>query len=418
MRKILAIVLAVAMVMSMASVAFAAESFAADSRGIAQATKDNASTVYKYSADNDRMRPVGTTNPAEYNGAVYIPLFSDVSTATAGDWNHSDATGKQLINLIDTFDYVEGLKIKGKWEMNGDMVAGVSLVRKYVDFQKVDGNGFGPDVNGGLPVEHIASGVLFGAATNDPAGTGSNWATAWAAGDMPAGYYYFIEIKIKDSSATKDIDVIGTLTLNKTKEADAASGGSSFKIKDVELDIAFNVSYEKNYIEDANYVVTTNFGDELAPDTYYLLKFDDDDEVDLLFGNADSAQNEGTFTVDVSGQGKVLLYFTTTADDNIVAANPDAALRFVNFNNVKFNRTGEYVYEWEDVKYVYEIVDGMLVTPKNWWYDAADEAVYFITRELGSYVFSDTELVNAVADEPVVEAPVDEVISNPATGGY
>ena len=87
-------------------------------------------------------------------------------------------------------------------------------------------------------------------------------------------------------------------------------------------------------------------------------------------------------------------------------------MHFVNFNNVKFNRTGEFCYEMEDGVACYKVVDGALVEIPGAEYDEADEAFYFNTRVLGSYVFANAELVNPVVEAPVVAPEV----TNPTTG--
>ena len=125
--------------------------------------------------------------------------------------------------------------------------------------------------------------------------------------------------------------------------------------------------------------------------------------------------NEGTFTVDVSGQGKLFVMYDTKAVDAIVDANPGVKMHFVNFNGAKFNRTGEFAYEMEDGVAAYKVVDGALVAIPGCEYDEADEAFYFNTRVLEKYVFANAELVNPVAEAPVVEAPV-AAPSNPSTG--
>ena len=83
-------------------------------------------------------------------------------------------------------------------------------------------------------------------------------------------------------------------------------------------------------------------------------------------------------------------------------------MHFINFNNVKFNRTGEFTYELEDAAAAYKVVDGALVEIPG--LEIEDDEFFFNTRTLGSYVFADAELVN-----PVVAAPVVDV-TNPTTG--
>ena len=348
MKKVFALVLAVAMFMSLSAVAFAKGVEIND--GVA----DVDTTARRYAADSNKMIP----DVIQYGKAAYFAIL--------------DVEG----NLITRHEIVDGLKVKveGK-ELVAD--AGVSVVKKYVE---------------------NASTIVDGA---------------------EAGYYYFVEIKTVAKETTSDADIIATLELNKSKKGD--DEGKNYKVKDLEIDIEVNVGYENSYYDwytDSGvelYVYGDTVGDntELEPETYYLLKYDYDDETEFTFG-AFADQNEGTFTVDVSGQGKNLLYYDTKLDDGIADANPDAKIFALNFNNTKFNRTGEFMYEGEDFEYAYQLMaDGSLKLLGE--FDG--EEITFKTRVLGSYLFSDVELVAAPAavEEPSVEVPTVDV-TNPATG--
>ena len=347
MKKVFALVLAVAMVMSLSAVAFAKGVEIND--GVA----DVDTTARRYVADSNKMIP----DVIQYGKAAYFAIL--------------DVEG----NLITRHEIVDGLKVKVEYEMGKDLVAdaGVSVVKKYVE---------------------NASTIVEGA---EP------------------GYYYFVEIKTVAKETTSDADIIATLELNKSKKGD--DEGKNYKVKDLEIDIEVNVGYYDWYTDSGVelYVYGDTVGDntELEPETYYLLKYDYDDETEFTFG-AFADQNEGTFTVDVSGQGKNLLYYDTKLDDGIADANPDAKIFALNFNNTKFNRTGEFMYEGEDFEYAYQLMaDGSLKLLGE--FDG--EEITFKTRVLGSYLFSDVELVAAPAavEGPSVEVPTVDV-TNPATG--
>ena len=340
MKKTFALVLAVAMVMSLAAVSFAAQ-------GLILVTDP-----LRY--DGDKVANDSGALPKTMKGASAGETFAYGDTVYFALTDGSDALTK--------YESVEKLKIKAKWEMGGDLVESVSVVKK-----NVEGN-----------------------------------------------YEYFVAVKVASKQVTSDADIVGTLTLNRR----ASSSDGFATVKDEDYDISFNVFYRSNTWQNAK-ALEIDSDVELKYDTNYALKFSADDEVELSFGGnsysgGSAAQNEGTFTVDVSGQGKLFFRFDTKADDAIVAANPGAKLKFVNFNNVSFNRTGEYAYEWEDGAYVYQVVDGQLKAIPGAEYDEADETFYFYTRTLGSYVFSDVELVNPVVETPVVDAP--EEVVNPGTG--
>ena len=346
MKKTFALVLAVAMVMSLAAVSFAAP----QDRPVGAAITAANSTV----KENSKLTLKG---PYRYDSDTNSMLEKVVQYGKAAYW--------QVLyngNAVTDYNDVEKLKIKAKWEMGSDLVESLSIVKK-----NVGGN----------------------ATTNS--------------------YAYYVELKTKANFSTSDSDIIGTLTFNMKKNKDASPAFVDYEFDDADFDITLNVFVENNWLDSASsFEIDDDFNNVLKPETKYLLKFNSDDEVDLEFG---LGQNEGTFTVDVSGQGKVILEFNTLAVEALAAANPSAKMFFVNFNDTKFNRTGELAYEWEDGKYAYQIIDGKLKAIGE--YDDADECFYINTRVLGSYVFSDVELVDAA---PAVTAPTETPVVNPGTG--
>ena len=180
-------------------------------------------------------------------------------------------------------------------------------------------------------------------------------------------------------------DVCGTLTLNKSKKGKV--DGMDYRVKDLTIDFDFEVGAEYNYADDTYPTVVDDPEMPIWPNEFFILKYDCDEEVEFEFG---SDSNEGTFTVDVSGQGKNLITFNTELDENIAAANPDAKMIAISFNNVRFNRTGVFNYEADDMNYAYEIKGGKLVKIGEF----ANGEVEFNTNTLGRYIFSDVELVS------------------------
>ena len=335
MKKTFALVLAIAMVMSLAAV-----SFAATEKGLVLST-----TPLKYEGDKAvAAKYMDSGAIFEYGKAVYFQLFEDDGTTPVKD-----------------YAAVEKLKIKAKWEIGADLVESLAIVKKNVGGE----------------------------------------------------YYYYVEVKVAAKETTADADIVGTLTLNRKKSTEKVGADEIeyVQIKDADVDVSVNIFY-KNTWQNAASVVAKEISDDvtLKWGTDYALKFEADDEIEISFG---TEPNEGSFTVDVSGQGKVFFKYDTKANEAIAAANPGAIMNFLNFNNPKFNRTGEFMYEMENGAYAYAIVDGKLAAIPGCEYDESDEAFYFYARTLGSYVFSDVELVDAVAAAPVVEAPA---VENPTTG--
>ena len=240
--------------------------------------------------------------------------------------------------------------------------------------------------------EAVLAGVLAGetitGATLDDDGTKVNADKAFT---VTTDYYYFLAVKTKKVDTTADADIIGTFEFNRKenrKETPVIA-----PIKDEKHDFAINLWYDGNYnAEDGTgeTFFTVGDGDEVSLkwDDMYILKFASDEEVTLNFG----WENEGEFTVDASGQGKVLVNFNTKANEAIYAANEGVKMVFVNFNGAKFNRVGEFVYELEDMAAAYEIVDDKLVALNSLEIDG--DTATFYTRTLGNYVFATAELVN------------------------
>ena len=360
MKKLLAALLASAMAFSMSSVAFAAKNETHD--GVVAVDP----TMFRY-------EQAGIGDPST---PLYIPPHGMASmTVGFGEVAHyalltQDSEGDYA--LISDRDMVDGLRVKANYEQGEEHVASVSVVKK-----KIDQLGVSP-----VPGHH------------------GNWSSpAYEAFlKQGPGYYYFIAMQTIPRVSTTDVDITGTFTLNKSKKGDDEN--KNYKVKDLEADFTANIFYPYNYqafgtdfYGDLEITSDTVAGTLLAlePDDHYLLKYDYDDEVEFSFG---LEPNEGTFTVDVSGQGKNLLNYNTAADEALCAANPDAAVWFLNFNGVRFNRTGEFLYEADGLNYAYQIMaDGSLKLLGEF----EDGEVSFKTRTLGRYAFSDIELTAASA---------------------
>lgn len=348
MKKLMSAILALAMVVSLASVSFALPT-GFSTGGILGPRLFNEKNDYVCrpkgldSLESDYW--VIDNRGAEYGSTIYLELLHAREI-----WEHF------------SLDMIRNMKVKAEWEEGGDLVESVS-------------------------VEVVRS-------------------LSWNQKNSTyEAYYPALVIKLKESTDTTETDLVGTVTLNKRK------GDQEYRIKDAEIQVQFAVGHFYNYVRFEDLLIDHD-QQIIYPGDLHLLKFDYDDEVELTFG---SEPNEGTFTVDVSGQGKVLMLFDTIPNAAVEAANPRAKMIFLGFNHVKFNRTGEFFYETETGRYLYELIDGMPVEIKGAEYDEADKGLRFYTRILGNYVISDIPLLAPDPAAAKAAAPNDETRLNPVT---
>lgn len=345
MKKVFALMLALAMMMSMATASFAVTF---DEGEDDEFVWSESLTVYKnFFVEEDNV--FTDTTFAEYGDTIYFNIYD------AADYD-DDSSGEPFGgDRIAGKKFMETVKIKTTFEMGEDIVESVKLVKMKADLGDYD-----PE----YPGEKTE---------------------------------YFIAVKLADKAVTYDTDVIGTFEIDR-KAIKGKDVGFDFdipKVDGMKVDFEFPVFYVRNWNDfAADFLVEDEVN--LKFDEMYALKFESDDDVELIFGGKDGhfgdEQNEGTFTVDASGQGKVFIKWNTEPDEAIAAANEGAEMYFVNFGGVKFNRAGEYVYELDDVAAAYQVVDGKLVDIPRVVIE--DGEVSFRTNILGSYVFAKSELVN------------------------
>jgi len=299
---------------------------------------------YIYDEDLDvMMTPKEADGTYEYGENVYYLLIDEVSTVKGPMSNR---------------DYVEKLKAKVKgWQEGGSLVEGAEIIKRRVNLgELLDGN------------------MYHCGAVIDSYG-------------LESGFYYFLKLDIGENNKLTDTDVIGVVEFN--RKADNKKGIG--KIDESSHDIEFTVFYDNSWLFNTPMIVSDTA--DLEWDTVYALKFDNDDEVELSFGSPNGGNNEGTFEVDISGQGKLLLSYSTEAVEEIAAANEGAVMNFLLFNNAKFNRSGTFTYEMENGAHAYRIFDGKLIELPG-CYDEGEDAFVFNTNILQHYVFADRELVN------------------------
>ena len=277
---------------------------------------------------------INLVGPYDYDADADKMVYD--ATMEYGDSIYFQMFDQNSGSALSDRDYVKNLKVNPEFIMGGDLVESVNVVKKNVNGE----------------------------------------------------YLYFLEFVTADRDITSEADVFVNLEFNRKADKD---NDAIIKIKDCKRNVDFTLFYPNTWLGEGEIVDDKT---EIKWDTEYALKFNSDDEVELTFG---TEENEGTFTVDASGQSKLFLKYTTTADEAIAAANPGVKMHFVNFTglnggNVKFNRVGEFVYELEDAAAAYRVVDGALAEIEGLEVD--DDEFIFNTNTLGCFVFADAELVN------------------------
>lgn len=386
MKKFFAMVMAAAMIATMSAVSFAAYSYSVPG-GIA--TGYDGAPTHKDDKDGQFSPVVNAIGPFAYDNEDKMLVDSGVEYGETAYFAllqaNFDLNG--VDGLVKESEVVSNLKVKPKWEEGSNMVKSVSIVKKKV----MNPKGTAVDTTTNKDEKYLGMQTLLQGDYNY----------------QKDEYYYFIAITTQSSTSVSDTDVIGTLTLSKSKDP---------KVDDLDMDVNLNLDWENSYRKSSDYVVDGDT-DDLKDDTYYSLKFDYDDEVDINF------EDGSIFTVDVSGQSKLLLYYDTEFNAKIAAKYPLAELNFWNGNGAKFNRVGEmFIACKEDYsQFLYQVnADGTLSEVPGAEFDKYDEGFYFNTRVLGTYVISDMELElpSTTPTTPAVETPVvtTPVVTNPSTG--
>ena len=191
-------------------------------------------------------------------------------------------------------------------------------------------------------------------------------------------YEYWIKITTKDSATTKDIDVVGKVSVGTSK---------SSAEKDQEVSVDFTLT-NANTNNPGSY---TDREDDvyIEPGERAVVSFADDasDEFTVEFGD------DAYFVFNARGQGKLNLAYNTKYNKDFAYDYDDANIDFINFEGEPTtNRTGTlYIYADED-SYIYEVTSKGAKKINGAYYDDDEEAWVIRTRNLTSYAISDKKL--------------------------
>ncbi len=371
MKRIFSIMLAAAMMSSMAVCAFAetkASSFCVTGIYDKGYLLDDDDSRVDFKEEADDSVPYGET--------VYYPLVHNCGyTGDTQECTHEDPDDEHHSETYsgDVAVYeslaTKSIKIKTDWDEGKSYIDKISVVKKkYTNGSEI-------------------SDITF---VNDK-------------------YCYFLAIKTKSKSSTTTAtnDVDGTISLKKT------SGNTADKFDyddDVEIDVNFEVGYTQP--DDSNTI----------PKTPALFKpdedFDEDSEENFDF----EADDNSFFVVNTNSQKKLVLGMDNEYDDDIAELYPEAELYFFNGNGGRFNKIGYlHIYDDDLYKYAYSVNDnGKLESVKV---THEDDCLVIRTRTIGRYVLSDVKLKIDEPDEEDDETAVifdndTQTNHNPGTGGW
>lgn len=191
-----------------------------------------------------------------------------------------------------------------------------------------------------------------------------------------SGYAYWVKISTKESTGTKDIDLVGDISIGRTK--------TSAKGNEVTLGVTLTNQNNQN----AGDYTDVDSDVYIEPGERAVVSFADDaGDVVVEFGD------DAWFEFNARGQGKLNLAYNTKYNKDFAYDYDDANIDFINFEGEPTtNRTGTlYIYADED-SYIYEVTSKGAKKINGAYYDDDEEAWVIRTRNLTSYAISDKKL--------------------------
>ena len=306
-------------------------------------------TVTQASADGNYHE---IANPANY--AITAESMKKSETAYFEGDNFKttefDSLGIKAASTVADNMYVESTSPNGKTMVNKDTVQSDRLA----EAEKITASNYN------------AASTFSG----NPTGSYDGYNTE-------SGYAYWVKISTKESTGTKDIDLVGDISIGRTK--------TSAKGNEVTLGVTLTNT------DNANKGDYTDREDDvyIEPGERAVVSFADDasDEFTVEFGD------DAYFVFNARGQGKLNLAYNTKYDREFAYDYDDANIDFINFEGEPTtNRTGTlYIYADED-SYIYEVTSKGAKKINGAYYDDDEEAWVIRTRNLTSYAISDKKL--------------------------
>lgn len=220
------------------------------------------------------------------------------------------------------------------------------------------------------------SGKYISAGVEAPATFSGNPTGSYDGYNTESGYAYWVKISTKESTGTKDIDLVGDISIGRTK--------TSAKGNEVTLGVTLTNQNNQN----AGDYTDVDSDVYIEPGERAVVSFADDaGDVVVEFGD------DAWFEFNARGQGKLNLAYNTKYNREFAYDYDDANIDFINFEGEPTtNRTGTlYIYADED-SYIYEVTSKGAKKINGAYYDDDEEAWVIRTRNLTSYAISDKKL--------------------------